>query len=632
MDKIRLGAFVDFLRNRVLDNKVVLSQTFSSENSTVTLFFVAIGLCLSGWYGSYHFVQGNYGIAFFVICAFLSLCRLFYLGLLQKSIKKVIPVFLVTMSAAIILTSYSFGVRGLVFVFTLIAAYFYSLRFPYALSASAFLMLACLGAALNVHDLGFITRVFVALVAAVAFFATFAYRVEHQRLQLVADATYDELTGIFNRRGFMQWLDGHFNQSPPQKDTHLALFFIDLDDFKRINDTHGHLTGDKLLSHFAKGLKAFANTCDGIEKSAVARLAGDEFAFAFQTRMSPEEIESVAASLLITMRKDVPVGAINLTPSMSMGVAISDEHHDMTSLMHSADAALHWAKKQGKNRFQRFNSCIENDAKQRTTIERSLQESIEQDAFFLVFMPVQRSFDDTIVALEVLLRSNHVGLKNVSTEHFIRVAESSGLITHLDLWVIDKTFEFSKEWYQRTSIDIQFAINISANELISSVFIDEVGLLLEKHDIDARQFVLEITETAFIRQEANAIESLIKLRKMGFYIALDDFGTGYMGFSQLDKYPVHHIKIDRSFINGLEENKEGMVDVLIRISRMHGLTIVVEGVETEEQARVLKEKGCEYLQGYFISKPLAQADLFHMSENCFRFDISTDITSEQTNP
>ena len=580
---------------------------------SATIFVHVLGISFPLAYGIYHFVFDNAFIgSLCLVAAFSAACSLACI-LYKKDNGYFFPLYVVSLGAAIFLTSYYYGYRGLIFIFPYTASLFYLMNFRVALFGGLVMSLACLLAALNVVEYEVVLRYAAALLIAIGFSACYAYVMQEQRSSLERDAHYDDLTGITNRRYFSNWLASLFNDEY-KRFKNITLFYLDIDDFKCINDTYGHAVGDDLLKSFSERIINLVRQDDLITATSkiynFARLAGDEFVLAIIDLDNVDTAKKIAKRLLEKTAVSFYAGGEKINVNISIGVAFSEDKMSVDALLHNADVAMYRAKKSGKNTFYLYDESLLKEIVRRKDIEESIAIALSNESFELVYMPIYNIADkQSIAGFEVLLRCDENYLHLSELEQFISVAEASGLIKDIDHWVVENAFKKLVTIDKDSPLaDIWCAINISSAELLDSKFIEKVKLLLTEYDVDPSRIHLEITETKLVPYENTIIKRLEKLKSLGFHLALDDYGTGYTGFSQLLNFPGNYIKIDRSFISeiGLKSNKYNkMIDIIMSIAKTCQLQVIAEGVETEEQLDYLSNLGCQYAQGYYFSKPMS---------------------------
>lgn len=425
-------------------------------------------------------------------------------------------------------------------------------------------------------------------------------------------ATTDALTGAMNRRGLAEWVSSNLGSFYSK--TSLCMFYIDLDDFKKVNDSHGHNIGDELLCKFClrinETVSSFGNTKLDYRFS---RLAGDEFAVVF-VNLPEDFIKPLAEKIIDTLNQPIDLLSCSLKISVSVGISSTNtETKTFDELIKHADMAMYFAKKQGKRRFKIFDKSIARDIFYRKNISENIKLAMNSGGFHLNFMPIYHCLSRKMLKAEVLIRTNGEHLKGIGPDVFIPIAEEFHLIHDIDLWVIEETFKrISQNTHIFCSNDFNFCINISAIELHHEHFPQKLKTLIERYSIDASCIELEITETSLIDANEKSIASLNAIKDLGVSLALDDFGTGYTAFNQLIHYPVSCLKIDKSFVDGLlEDNKTTatMIKAMLSIAESYELETVAEGVETEEQLDFMVKNNCDMAQGYLFAKPMAFDEL-----------------------
>ncbi|MEP5765277.1 MAG: EAL domain-containing protein [Halieaceae bacterium] len=428
-------------------------------------------------------------------------------------------------------------------------------------------------------------------------------------------AYYDSLTGLANRSNFRSWLQRMLDRAR-EEGSALALIYIDLDDFKQVNDRCGHQVGDRLLAEFGRRLGECVRPNDGttrlVADEDVARLAGDEFIVTLPDVEQPADAEAVAKRILTLFDGGFEVDGLQLPVTCSIGIAyVQGRVENAEKLLNYADAAMYKAKERGKNNYQFFSDTIARDIRERHCIEAGLQDALSRDDFNLLYMPIYDSEALSVVGCEVLLRCESPILPGIGPDRFIPVAEATGLIKPIDLWVLDNAMAGMRRLQDERGFDGVMCINISAVELHNTEFPQQVGRLLTQHGVSADRIELEVTETSLVASDQASQLTLERLRELGVGLALDDFGTGYTAFNQLMNYPVNCLKIDRSFVDALFSDNHAhckMVDVVQHLGQLYGLRVIAEGVETDQQMSYLREIGCDWLQGYHLSRPLEYED------------------------
>ncbi|WP_160061495.1 putative bifunctional diguanylate cyclase/phosphodiesterase [Psychromonas sp. L1A2] len=420
----------------------------------------------------------------------------------------------------------------------------------------------------------------------------------------------DSLTGLFNRQGISNWTNKKISYRVNRQK--LYMFYLDLDDFKKVNDTYGHKVGDQLLIGFSQHIQSYLDSIENIQYS-FARLSGDEFALVI-LGLKESQIKNFAASLLCVWDSPILLEEHETYARASLGIAqLSEEINTFDELLARADSAMYYAKKDGKNRFKVFNQTVSQDIFFRKQTAEKIKNAIIQDKFYLNFMPIFDAKSLNMVSVEVLLRANDQTLQSIGPEVFIPIAEEYNLIKNIDLWVIETTFkQIKNEFSLLNLIPLIFCINISSVELHNPNFVKRLTELLELYQIKPQQIELEVTETSLVEADLMSVSTLQEINALGINLTLDDFGTGYTAFSQLINYPVSCLKIDKTFIDNLssaDKTKSTMIKAILSIAESYKLKTVGEGVEYYEQYSFLLEQGCDMIQGYLFCKPISWEDL-----------------------
>jgi diguanylate cyclase (GGDEF)-like protein len=427
-----------------------------------------------------------------------------------------------------------------------------------------------------------------------------------QRNKLKHISMTDTLTGIYNRQGIRNWTNKKILSMENANDFYM--FYLDLDDFKKVNDTYGHQVGDQLLIGFSNHIQNFLDSTPNITY-AFARLSGDEFTLVI-IGIKESELISFAEDFLSVL--DLPILLEDHETHVRASLGIAELKQDVKTfeeLLARADSAMYYAKKDGKNHYKIFNESVYQDLFFRKQTAEKIKNAIIQDDFHLNFMPIFDAKTLDMVSVEVLLRTNAESLKGIGPDVFIPIAEEYNLIKNIDLWVIEATFkQILKEQVFLSAIpSLVFCINISAVELHNPFFVPQLKELLALYHIKPEQIELELTETSLVDTDLMSIDMLKEVRDLGIKLTLDDFGTGYTAFSQLINYPVDNLKIDKSFIDDLDSTdntQSTMIKAIISIAQSYQLKTIGEGVEQREQYEFLLEHGCDMIQGYFFAKPM----------------------------
>lgn len=456
------------------------------------------------------------------------------------------------------------------------------------------------------------------------------YLINRQRAGLKKVSITDSLTGLVNRRGINDWFSTRLNRDG------LVLFYIDLDDFKKVNDSYGHLVGDELLCRFSEMVLATTKQDSQIDLHLFSRLSGDEFALVLK-KADEDEVNRFAQALFEVFSKPLKLTSAMIKVNFSLGIAICETgQFDFNEYLNKADAAMYFAKEQGKNQYKIFDDHIQQNIIFRKNIAQHLHKAIEDDEFELVFQPMFYSHNLSMAGAEVLLRATSTELESIGPDVFIPIAEEYDIVVEIDMWVIEQTFiKIMQERNMLNSRSMLFCINISALELRNASFPKDFKKLLRKYEIEPNNIELEFTETRLIEADHNALNILKQLKALGVSLALDDFGTGHTSFNQLLNFPIDCLKIDKSFVSDLtvcSEMKTSMINAVISIAKSYKLKTVAEGVENIEQYLYLTHNGCEFMQGYYFSKPISWPELLkfmtqgqseHLAMAASKVDIKT---------
>jgi diguanylate cyclase (GGDEF)-like protein len=436
-------------------------------------------------------------------------------------------------------------------------------------------------------------------------------------------AEFDSLTGVANRDTFMACLERVIeHRQLTRSQNSIYVLYIDLDNFKKVNDHFGHHIGDKVLISVAEKFTQIAQdstliTARGKTSAShyLARLAGDEFAIILNNVEQQWQVDVFAAQL-----NHLFINGYHLQDKIfdiyaSIGISVyPDVAKSPEQLMIFGDEAMYHAKSQGQNQFHIFDEITAKNLSQRKLIETELLAAIEQDLFKLVYQPIYCADDLSVAGYEVLLRCPTLAANSIGPDKFIPIAESTGLITAIDLWVIKKAFQQHKIFQEQFDFTGIAAINISAKELTNTRFPSQLQALLNEFDINPETIELEITETSLVDATEMSDTIFSRIKSTGVKLALDDFGTGYTGFNQLSNFPINTLKIDRSFVTNIsagDQASKKTFDVLIQLAKIYELKTVVEGVETESELNYVREFG-DYMQGYHLSKPLDFNEFNHL--------------------
>ncbi len=410
-------------------------------------------------------------------------------------------------------------------------------------------------------------------------------------------AYHDPLTGLPNRLALFELAGKDLLEAG---ETRAALMFVDIDNFKYVNDTMGHAFGDRLIHHAGQRLEEIIG-----ERGGIYRFGGDEFIVLLA--LSREEADVTAAEIQAAFKETVDVDGSLLRISMSIGMSLYPEHgKDIGELLKYADIAMFQAKSAGKGSYVVFESWLTDSFSERMRIENRLYAAMENNEFHLVYQPQVDPVEKRVTGLEALVRWNSPELGQVSPVRFIKVAEDTHFIIPLGAWILEEACRYLKSLHNKGFPDLTMSVNISMPQLLQTDFYELVLETLASSGLSPKDLELELTETVLLKSYEHVLPKLAALRGIQVKIALDDFGTGYSSLSYLTHLPITTLKIDKSFIDLLatDHPQGSLVEEIIRIGRRMSLTVVAEGVETRDQLDRLTEQGCDRIQGYFFSRPL----------------------------
>jgi len=414
-------------------------------------------------------------------------------------------------------------------------------------------------------------------------------------------AHFDELTELPNRTMFMQTLKRAFSLAQ-RRGKQFALFFIDLDRFKNINDSLGHESGDQLLQDVARRLR------DNLRESdSVARLGGDEFVVLVEDCADPRELNSIAQNILNAVGRPYVLSGQEYHVTGSIGISTyPTDGQDPAALLKNADIAMYLAKDRGKNNFQFYSAQQNAHSFERLALESALRHALGRDEFVLHYQPRVDIPTGRIVGVEALLRWNHPDLPMVLPNQFIPLAEETGLIVPIGRWVLRTACAQSALWRHEGLPALRMAVNLSARQFSDDGLIDDIADALAQAELAPNGLELEITESMVMQNPERAVTTLNRLREMGISVSIDDFGTGYSSLGYLKRFPIDNVKIDRSFIKDLPHDTDdaAITRAVIAMAQSLRIRVIAEGVETREQLQFLRDHDCNECQGYFLSRPL----------------------------
>jgi len=385
--------------------------------------------------------------------------------------------------------------------------------------------------------------------------------------------------------------------------THVSVFFLDLDRFKEINDTFGHEAGDRLLQHITQRLKTCVREYD-----TIARLGGDEFTIIIEGANN-KQLVSIIQKIIYKMKAPIQINGYTMHTTFSIGVSSYPEDGDTTEiLLRNADTAMYKAKDKGRNTYEFYNESMTEQVLKRVRLETDLRQAIEHGDFQAFYQPKLNALTNKVIGMEALIRWEHKTMGMIPPDEFIPLAEEIGLIAKIDEWMMRHTLNRANQWYQEGLFLGKLSLNISMIQLEDDNFIDKVKKIISQTDFNPESLELEITESQIMKNPESTISILNKIKALGITISIDDFGTGYSSLSYLKRLPIDRLKIDKSFVQDIpdDEDDTAIIRAIISLAQSLKLKIIAEGVETVEQKDFLVESGCENIQGYFYSKPLPE--------------------------
>jgi diguanylate cyclase (GGDEF)-like protein/PAS domain S-box-containing protein len=422
--------------------------------------------------------------------------------------------------------------------------------------------------------------------------------------QLLHDAFHDALTGLPNRALFMDHVKMAIQRSRRSGDRLFAALFLDLDRFKVINDSLGHMVGDQLLVGIAHRLEACLRPGD-----TVARLGGDEFTILLEDLSTMDDALDVARRVQEAVTQPFNIGGHEVFTTASIGIALSNTGYERAEdLLRDADTAMYRAKMEGKKRHVVFDKAMHDRAMEILQLETDLRRALTRKEFFLNYQPIVNLETGRVASFEALVRWRHPERGLVMPGDFVPVAEETGLIVPLGLWVLNEACRQMREWQRQgvTDSSVTISVNLSGRQFSQADLIDQIASALRESGLKAGNLKLEITESMVMENFDTAIDMLTQLRILGVGLSIDDFGTGYSSLSYLHRFPIDTLKIDRSFVTQMTDNSENaeIVRTIVTLARSLDMAVVAEGVETADQLRQLGELGCDYGQGYLFSRPV----------------------------
>ncbi|MEY9842060.1 putative bifunctional diguanylate cyclase/phosphodiesterase [Streptacidiphilus sp. EB103A] len=420
--------------------------------------------------------------------------------------------------------------------------------------------------------------------------------------ELTHRALHDALTSLPNRVLLMNRVE-HALVAERRDSTLASLLFVDLDDFKVVNDTRGHTVGDELLVAAAQRLVATLRAGD-----TAARLGGDEFAVLIKGIHEPSEAEAIADHVVDALARPFHLNGESISVSASVGIATALDSSDGEELLSHADLALYAAKAAGKRQWRRFQPVLHQGMMERHELRASLENAIAEEEFTLLYQPIVELSGGTVVGFEALARWPHARLGLVLPEHFISLAEETGHIMPLGAWILERAAGCTAAWQRAVPqpVPLDINVNVSARQFRDSRFVGEVSRVLRESGLAPGSLVLELTETVLMRQNDQVRADMRTLKDLGVRIAIDDFGTGFSSLGYLRDFPIDLLKIDKSFVDGIliDGQQVALVEGIVRIAGTLGMKVIAEGIEDAQQQALLAAMGCEFGQGFLFSPPV----------------------------
>ena len=424
--------------------------------------------------------------------------------------------------------------------------------------------------------------------------------------RLMKMANYDPLTGLPNRNLFYTTLQMGLTQAA-LRGWQLAVCTVDLNDFKSINDSWGHLVGDQVLAEFSQRLSNCLNVSD-----TLGRMDGDELALILMIRKGQSGPRQMVERIREVLREPFRIQDHEVTMTASLGIALyPDDGADAHRLIKQASTAMNRAKQAGRDTYRFYTAQMNVEVQARQELEIALREAVKKEAFELYYQPKIGLSDGQICGVEALLRWHRPGLPSVSPAVFVPILEGLGLISRVGQWVTASVCKQIAHWQQSGLEPVQVAVNVSAHQITDGDLVDDIQRSLKEHQVEPQWLELELTESSLMVNTPDTIASLLALRDIGLKISIDDFGTGYSSLAYLSRFPIDKLKIDIAFIREVTHNPQdaAIARTIIELAHSLNLPVIAEGVETSEQLAFLTDNGCDQVQGYLFCRPLPTHEL-----------------------
>lgn len=395
--------------------------------------------------------------------------------------------------------------------------------------------------------------------------------------------------------------------SSPNQEKNLALLLLDIDNFKMINDSWGHSKGNELLKQFARYLRQTFAPYDTV----ISRISSDEFVVLIKHIGSMEEVRELSDHVILSLRRPFLIGEKEFYSTVSIGAVFTPLNLPGElggeDLLRNGNAAMHKAKRDGKNRYAIYEEWMSEQMREELHLKQSLHHALDNREFVLHYQPQVSAQTSQVFGYESLIRWNHPDFGLLSPNHFISLAEETGMIIDIGEWVLQEACHQIRKWQVEVRRpDLKVSVNLSAQQFVDAVLPEKVFRALEESGLSPESLIIEITETLVLQDFDRSIETMERLRNRGIKVHLDDFGIGFSSLSYLNRLPIDAIKIDRSFVSQIsdEDHEVAIVNAIISMAKSLGLQVIAEGVEKKEHISYLKQKGCYEYQGYYFSKPV----------------------------